>query len=498
LAKASTISFYGGVKEIGGNMFLVEDKGTRVFLDFGMPMGRAGGYFWDYVQPRAFNGMNDLIEFGLLPKLEGIYRRDYAKHTSFGDHNKDTALDAVLLTHAHVDHVGYMGFLRPEIPIYCTEGTRLILQALDDTGSYEYLTYTEQFKTYVNKNGERSRAKSSEHRDETPREVKTVQDGKTFRIDSIEVEPVAIDHSLPGVAGFILHTSNASIACTADIRFHGRRAKESDRFIERCAKSDLDVLLCEGTRILETNSKTELDVEDGVKKVVNETKNLVVSTYPVRDLDRLLSFHRAALATGRNLVIDVKQAHILELFNNSTKLKGRYPSPHAKGIKVYLPRKSWGLLGKKSTEWDEKLRTEDYRDLERDWFERGDYVDHQYVGSHQKDTIFFLSDYRLQELIDVLPKAGSTYIRSTTEPYDDEQELNEQNIRNWTDHFGLKWSGERLHVSGHGDQSQIGRLVQETRAGFVVPIHTEHEELFQQWHGDVRTVGLNDTIEVEA
>lgn len=496
LAKASTVSFYGGVKEIGGNMFLVEDKGTRVFLDFGMPMSRAGGYFWDYVQPRAFNGMDDLIEFGLLPKLEGIYRKDYARHTGFGDHDKDTSLDAVLLTHAHVDHVGYMEYLRPEIPVYCTEATKSILQALDDTGNYEYLTYAEQFKTYVNKKGERSRAKSSEHRDETPREMKTIQDGKTFRIGSIEVEPVSIDHSLPGVAGFILHTSNASIACTADIRFHGRRAKESERFIERCARSDLDVLLCEGTRINKKNSKTELDVENGLKKVVSETKNLVVSTYPGRDLDRLLSFHRAALATGRDLVIDVKQAHILELFSDSTTLKGRYPSPYDKGIKVYLPRKSWGLLGRLFTEWDDKLRAEDYRGLEGDWFESGDYVDCQYVGSHQKNLIFFLSDYRLQELIDVRPKAGSTYIRSTTEPYDDEQILNEQNIKNWTDHFGLKWGGKRLHVSGHGDQSQIKRLVQETSARSIVPIHTKHEEFFPRWHRNVRTVQLNDTMVV--
>jgi predicted metal-dependent RNase len=34
----STITFYGGFHEIGGNKFLIEDRGTKVFLDFGMPM----------------------------------------------------------------------------------------------------------------------------------------------------------------------------------------------------------------------------------------------------------------------------------------------------------------------------------------------------------------------------------------------------------------------------------------------------------------------------
>ena len=157
-----------------------------------------------------------------------------------------------------------------------------------------------------------------------------MKDGKKFNIDSIEVEPVSIDHSLPGVAGYILHTSRGSIACTADIRFHGRRAQESNRFVERCAASDLDYLLCEGTRIQENNPKTEFDVEKGVGNVIRkEAKSLVVCTYPVRDLDRLLSFYKATKSAGRqlDLVVDVKQAHILELFNASDELRGKYPTP---------------------------------------------------------------------------------------------------------------------------------------------------------------------------
>ena len=29
----TSITFYGGIKEIGGNKFLVEDKGTKNFMD---------------------------------------------------------------------------------------------------------------------------------------------------------------------------------------------------------------------------------------------------------------------------------------------------------------------------------------------------------------------------------------------------------------------------------------------------------------------------------
>jgi len=42
---SSSIIFYGGIHEIGGNKFLVEDKGTKIFLDFGMQMGKSNQYF---------------------------------------------------------------------------------------------------------------------------------------------------------------------------------------------------------------------------------------------------------------------------------------------------------------------------------------------------------------------------------------------------------------------------------------------------------------------
>ncbi|MGB9003816.1 MAG: hypothetical protein WCC52_08430 [Nitrosotalea sp.] len=52
----ASLTFYGGVHEIGGNKFLVEDKGTRIFLDFGMQMGKVNDYFSEFAQPRDLNG----------------------------------------------------------------------------------------------------------------------------------------------------------------------------------------------------------------------------------------------------------------------------------------------------------------------------------------------------------------------------------------------------------------------------------------------------------
>ena len=54
--------------------------------------------------------MGNLFEFELSPKLKGIYRRDYAKHSDFGveEYNQ---IDAIVLTHAYVDHCAYIHYV---------------------------------------------------------------------------------------------------------------------------------------------------------------------------------------------------------------------------------------------------------------------------------------------------------------------------------------------------------------------------------------------------
>lgn len=142
--------------------------------------------------------------------------------------------------------------------------------------------------------------------------------------------------------GFIFHTSKGSISYTADIRSHGRRESNTTDFIDKCNNSDINVLLCEGTRIAEEFSQTEFDVENNVRDIIQKTENLVICTYPTRDLDRVLSFYNASKESGRELVIDLKQAYILKLFNQSEYLKDTYPNPKDSKIKIYIPRKSWG------------------------------------------------------------------------------------------------------------------------------------------------------------
>jgi ribonuclease J len=113
--------------------------------------------------------------------------------------------------------------------------------------------------------------------------------------------------------------------------------------------------------------------------------------------------------------------------------------------------------------------------------------------------MFYCSDFRLQELIDVRPKEDSRYIRSSTEPFDVEMRLDHERIKRWLVHFGLLKKEEDwnvTHVSGHGSKDQIKHVVQQTRAKNLIPIHTVHEDYFKRWHDSVTTAAINESIDL--
>jgi len=112
----TSLTFYGGVNEIGGNKILLEDKDTKIFLDFGKGFTSLGNYFEQFLAPRTSNGILDFITMGLVPDIPGIYRDDLMFKA--GREIKEPEVDAVIISHAHADHVDYASFLHRDIPLY--------------------------------------------------------------------------------------------------------------------------------------------------------------------------------------------------------------------------------------------------------------------------------------------------------------------------------------------------------------------------------------------
>ncbi len=475
------LTFFGGVNEIGGNKILLEDQGTKIFLDFGMSFGQAGKFFSEFLQPRKCNGVGDFIEFGLLPDLKGLYRRDYLKH--MGRKIEDTDFQGVLLSHAHADHAAYVHHLREDIPIHCSEPTHAILKALNDTartGFAELTEMKESFQTYVNTKGTISRKNTRNNPDTLKkRDYKIFDFGKKFKIDSLEIIPFNVDHSLPGATGFIIHTSSGTVVYTGDFRLHGRRGEKTKEFMNACANEKPDVLIIEGTRIDEEIHRTEKDVESEVASYVS-SQGLTVCNWPIRDTDRMMSFVNAAKKAGKKLAITTKQAYLIDLLKNC---KDADVPTLGVDVQVYAMRKSWGLIG---SDWDYRILTQDYEKWEKPYLEKA--ICYKDVSDSQNDYMFFCSNFDLKELVDLKPKEGSSYIKSVCEPFDVEMELNWAKIENWINHFEMNL--HRTHVSGHASGPQLKEFVEKVSPVRIVPVHTQHADIWKKWFGGkVRMLG---------
>jgi len=132
------LKFYGGVQEIGGNKILLEDDDTKVFLDFGMSFSRYGRFFEEYLKPRVSCGMADFVAAGLVPEIPGIYRQDLLRLLGWPIHD-EPEVDAVIVSHMHLDHAAYVSFLDEDIPVFCSEISKRIAKVLLDNPSSDII-----------------------------------------------------------------------------------------------------------------------------------------------------------------------------------------------------------------------------------------------------------------------------------------------------------------------------------------------------------------------
>ncbi|MDG6951173.1 MAG: MBL fold metallo-hydrolase [Nitrososphaerota archaeon] len=427
------LTCYGGVGEIGGNKFLLEDRGSRVLLDFGTGFSDGSDYFSGGIEPRLVNGAGDLFEFGLLPEIPGLYSEKALQNTRLK--HSDPEVDAIVLSHYHTDHTGRIGYTDPEIPVYCGETTSLIHSAYSDSSS----------------------SPLDDH------EVRKFRTGDRFRVGSMEFVPVHVDHSIPGAYGFVIHCGDATLAYTGDFRFHGPAGSMTKDFVEAAAKERPGTLLTEGTRVRENDdgvNTSESQVMEEAMRLVGRSRALVFSSFRGNDVDRINTFHAAAEASGRRLVVSMKMAILLEKLSADRKLK----VPRiGKDVGVYVRRKRSG-----------KLDDSDYFSWERRFL--GDGVSASDVRAKQREVFLHLEAWNFPELIDIKPEKGGTYIHAATEAFNEEGEREEAVIKNWVDHVGFTYT--QLHASGHAPMREVKALVDGVGARKVIPIHTEHPEMF--------------------
>lgn len=509
-----TITVYAGAGEIGGNKILLEDcpgasgDETALFFDFGTSYCRRGCYFEEFLAPRPGLGLLDVLTTGVIPSLEGIYRDDLVPFAGLWDlfrdrleHRRLEHVDGVLLSHAHMDHVGALSFLRTDIPIYCSPMTAAVAKAVQDCGASglesEYCYATPR----VPKDGVLTTAASrgspyiprpfilagvdsvppafARFWTKPPGKERTLTASagaeREPRVGRLRARPFPVDHSIYGATAWAVETSVGWVVYTGDLRFHGGRHAESEAFVQAAAALRPRVLLCEGTRFgpdesaVDGRSVTEADVAERALAEVRGEAGLAVADFGPRNVERLQTFLEVARVSGRRLSVLAKDAYLLDAMR---RVDSSVPSVADCGdLLLWDDPKSMRSL------WERNLRE----------LCRSALVSAADITTSQGEHLLAMSFWDIKNLIDVRP-SGGRYVYSSSEVYGEEDAADMRRLHNWVHLFGMshvglpvktgdKWvipEDERgLHASGHAAAGDILRLIRDIRPQTVIPIHTK-------------------------
>jgi ribonuclease J len=338
-------------------------------------------------------------------------------------------------------------FLKKQIPVYCGETTELLLKAVNETaagkGSFEKSIEGLKFNAF--------------------------RTGTRVRVGSVEVEPIHVDHSVPGSYGFVVHTSEGAIVYTGDFRMHGTKADLTREFVEKARAAKPIAMICEGTNLTEAQVSTEQEVESKVGKVVAATPKLVLADFRPADVDRIRTFYQTAKNNGRQLAISLKQAHLLDRLKADKHLA--LPDIDSGEFLIFQREK------KRYFNWENAIKDR-----------HTNVVDAQRIGEIQNKLILSSSYSDFNAMLDIRPEAGSSFIFSTSEPFNEELEIQHDKYVNWLDHFGLPMY--HIHCSGHIMPTEVRSVVETIAPKRFFPVHTENPGLFARFISDITKVEL--------
>ncbi len=483
------IEVLDGKNCIGGTKILIGNRDSSFFLDFGKNFKTYSLYFEEFLSPRTLTGIFDLWKLNLIPKIKNIYRDDILP-PYLNDEGRHINILGIFLSHAHLDHSGFLSLIKEDFPVITSSTTIKFLKAIETINPELFNQFTivkkrfwdEDFGEKVSISYKKKKQKDSEFNSEEKEKLRNfieINDEKhEYKIENIKFTSFKTDHSILGSLGFFIEIEGRGIAYTGDIRFHGKNSCFSYQYVNELKKLKPTILITEGTRKKgEKENKKEEDVYNGVIKVINEYKGkLIIADFGSRNIERLETFLKIAKETKRYLLITYKDAYLLDL------LKDEVNIIDDENILIIHEKKSddRNYLKEIKEKYKNKINTP------------------QKLNNSLGDFIICYSFYDLVNLIDLNINDGA-YIYSTSEAYSEEQEIDIKRLFNWLNYFNLKVYGVELqnekpifsgdyHSSGHASFEDIIWMINEINPEYILPVHTENIEEFIKIFGEKRVI----------
>ena len=433
------ITIHRGTHEIGGSCVEIKNKDTRIVIDIGMPIVTEGGKRFDIQNYKDLSGL-EMVEKKILPDIKGFYSWD----------TTNNKIDGLLISHSHSDHYGFYNYLREDIHYYLGEGARRIID-------FDSLIFGS--KKVIGK-------------------YTTFQHGDSLHIGSFTIKPFLMDHSAFDAYAFLIESEGKKVLYSGDFRKHGRKGSLFQRFL-KTAPEDVDALLLEGTMIgqQDKKTKTETEVEQDIIEIARKTRGMVLIVQSAHNVDRIVSFYKAAIKTNRVFLVDVYTANFLNVLNGLAKIPD--PLNGFNKIKVFYP---YYLTDRLAKENKEKLlyRFRPYK------------ISREEISANPGNFIMMVRPTMTLDLSHIEGLDGAPVIYSMWHGY-----LEDKQTKRFQD-FMLTRNMNiiHLHTGGHADIETLKKVVNRVKPRVIIPIHTFCPERYKDEFSNIQAVSDGEEINI--